>query len=199
MQKIILASSSPRRRQILENLSIPFEVINSEVDETIDVDNSPYEWVKTLSSKKANAVLDKVEGPAVIIGVDTVVADLGRILNKPDSKETAVKMLRQLQGRHHSVYSGMTLLFVDEKGNVEEENFVDATEVTFNKMTIEEIEMYLNTGEFTDKAGGYGIQGKASMFIDSITGSYDTVVGLPVPILYNALKRHGIQIMNFWK
>ncbi|HCT64045.1 MAG TPA: septum formation inhibitor Maf [Lachnospiraceae bacterium] len=199
MQKIILASSSPRRRQILENLSIPFEIINSEVDETIDVDNSPYEWVKTLSSKKANAVLDKVEGPAVIIGVDTVVADLGRILNKPDSKETAVKMLRQLQGRHHSVYTGMTLLFIDENGNVEEENFVDGTEVTFNKMTIEEIEMYLGTGEFTDKAGGYGIQGKASMFIDSITGNYDTVVGLPVPILYNALKQHGIQIMDFWK
>ena len=199
MQKIILASSSPRRRQILENLDIPFEVINSDVDETLDVDNSPYEWVKTLSSKKANAVLDKVTGPAVIIGVDTVVADLGRILNKPDSKETAVKMLSQLQGRHHSVYTGMTLLFVDENGNVEEENFVDGTEVTFNKMTTEEIEMYIGTGEFTDKAGGYGIQGKASLFIDSIAGNYDNVVGLSVPILYNALKKHGIQLMDFWK
>jgi len=199
MQKIILASSSPRRRQILENLSIPFEVINSEVDETLDVDNSPYEWVKTLSSKKANAVLDKVEGAAVIIGVDTVVADLGRILNKPDSKETAVKMLRQLQGRRHSVYTGMTLLFVDENGNIEEENYVDGTEVTFNKMTMEEIEMYISTGEFTDKAGGYGIQGKASIFIDSISGNYDTVVGLSVSVLYNALKEHGIQLMDFWK
>lgn len=199
MQKIILASSSPRRRQILENLGIPFEVISSDVDETLDVDNSPYEWVKTLSSKKANAVLDKVTSPAVIIGVDTVVADLGRILNKPDSKETAVKMLRQLQGRHHSVYTGMTLLFVDENGNIEEENFVDGTEVTFNKMTMEEIEMYVSINEFSDKAGGYGIQGKASLFIDSITGNYDTVVGLSVPILYNALKQHGIQLMDFWK
>ena len=199
MQKIILASSSPRRRQILEDLGIPFKVINSEVDETLDVDNSPYEWVKTLSSKKANAVLDKVDGPTVIIGVDTVVADLGRILMKPDSKETAVKMLCQLQGRHHNVYTGMTLLFVDENGNVEEENYVDSTEVTFNKMTPEEIEVYVSTGEFTDKAGGYGIQGKASLFIDSITGNYDTVVGLSVPILYNALKKHGVQIMDFWK
>ncbi|MCQ4725523.1 Maf family protein [Anaerotignum faecicola] len=199
MQKIILASSSPRRKQILESLGIPFEVIHSSVEEKIDVDNSPYELVKILSEKKAKAVLDKVVGPAVIIGADTVVADMGRILSKPKSREEAAKMIRQIQGRRHSVYTGNCLIFVKEDGSFEEEVFVDCTEVTFNKMTIEEIEMYVNTGEFEDKAGGYGIQGKASLFVDSIMGNYSTVVGLSVPLIYDCLKRHGIQILELMK
>ena len=199
MQKIILASSSPRRKQILESLGIPFEAIHSSVEEKIDVDNSPYELVKILSEKKAKAVLDKVVGPAVIIGADTVVADMGRILSKPKSREEAAKMIRQIQGRRHSVYTGNCLIFVKEDGSFEEEVFVDCTEVTFNKMTIEEIEMYVNTGEFEDKAGGYGIQGKASLFVDSIMGNYSTVVGLSVPLIYDCLKRHGIQILELMK
>ena len=199
MQKIILASSSPRRKQILESLGIPFEVIHSSVEEKIDVDNSPYELVKILSEKKAKAVLDKFGGPAVIIGADTVVADMGRILSKPKSREEAAKMIRQIQGRRHSVYTGNCLIFVKEDGSFEEEVFVDCTEVTFNKMTIEEIEMYVSTGEFEDKAGGYGIQGKASLFVDSIMGNYSTVVGLSVPLIYDCLKRHGIQILELMK
>ena len=199
MQKIILASSSPRRKQILESLGIPFEVIHSSVEEKIDVDNSPYELVKILSEKKAKAVLDKVGGPAVIIGADTVVADMGRILSKPKSREEAAKMIRQIQGRRHSVYTGNCLIFVKEDGSFEEEVFVDCTEVTFNKMTIEEIEMYVSTGEFEDKAGGYGIQGNASLFVDSIMGNYSTVVGLSVPLIYDCLKRHGIQILELMK
>lgn len=199
MYKIILASSSPRRRQILESLNIPFEVIHSSVDEKVDVDNSPYELVRILSEKKAKAILDQVKGPAIIIGADTVVADMGRILSKPKSKEEAIKMLRQLQGRHHSVYTGNCLLFVNEDGTYEVENFVDCTEVTFNKMTLEEIETYAETKEFEDKAGGYGIQGMAAFFVDSITGNYDTVVGLSVHMIYNVLKNHGVQLMDYWK
>ena len=108
-------------------------------------------------------------------------------------------MIRQIQGRRHSVYTGNCLIFVKEDGSFEEEVFVDCTEVTFNKMTIEEIEMYVSTGEFEDKAGGYGIQGKASLFVDSIMGNYSTVVGLSVPLIYDCLKRHGIQILELMK
>ncbi|MCI8342155.1 MAG: septum formation inhibitor Maf [Firmicutes bacterium] len=197
MKKIILASSSPRRKALLESLGLPFEVVVSSVDENVEVDNSPYELVKILSEKKAKAILNQIEGEAIVIGADTVVADMGRILSKPKSKDEAIKMLRQIQGRHHSVYTGNCLLFVNEDGTYEEETFVDCTEVSFNKMTIEEIEMYVETGEFEDKAGGYGIQGRASLFVDSITGNYSTVVGLSLPLLYDAFKKHGIQLMNF--
>ena len=199
MYKIILASKSPRRRDILENVGIPFEVIPSYVDENIELEASCYERALFLSKKKANAVVDQVEGPAIILGVDTIISDLGMILNKPKSREEAVRMLRHLQGRSHSVFTGVTMLFVNEDGTKKETSFVDSTEVTFNPMTIEEIEMYQGTGEYTDKAGGYGIQGKASIFVSSITGNYDTVVGLPIHLIYEELKKHGIQLMDYWK
>ena len=199
MYKIILASSSPRRREILENLNIPFEVIPSYVDEDLSLDCSGYEQAKTLSQKKAYAVEDQVCGPAIIIGVDTIVSDLGKVLNKPKNTEEAIKMLSHLQGRHHSVFTGVTMLFKDEDGTIEKETFVDSTEVTFTHMTREEMEIYLGTGEYADKAGGYGIQGKASLFVESITGNYDTVVGLPVHLIYQVLKKHGIQLMDYWK
>lgn len=108
-------------------------------------------------------------------------------------------MLRLLSGKNHTVYTGMTLFFIDENGNREYESFVDATEVCFNSISTEEIEKYLATGEYSDKAGGYAIQGKASIFIDHIKGSPETVIGLPVSILYKALKDHGIDITDYWK
>ncbi|MGL4791205.1 MAG: Maf family protein, partial [Anaerotignaceae bacterium] len=148
MGKIILASSSPRRIQIMKDLGVKFEAMDSRIKEEIDIEHSPYEWVKVLSSKKAHAVVENVEGPAIIIAADTVIADLGRILTKPDSRETASKMLRQLQGRHHTVYTGTTFLFIDESGEITEENFVEGTEVTFNKMSIDEINAYLDTFEY---------------------------------------------------
>lgn len=198
MHKIILASQSPRRREILEKLEIPFEVIPSHVDEDLPLDCSGYEQAKTLSQKKAYAVVDGVKGPAVVIGVDTIVSDLGKVLTKPRNREDAVKMLRHLQGRHHSVFTGVTMLFVEEDGTIKEEQVVDSTEVTFTPLTMEEIEAYLGTDEYIDKAGGYGIQGKASLFVESVTGNYDTVVGFPVHLVYQTLKKHGIQLMDYW-
>jgi len=199
MYKIILASASPRRREILENVGIPFEVIPSYVDENLELEASCYERCLVLSQKKAYAVVDQVEGPAIVLGVDTIVSDLGMTLNKPKNRAEAVKMLRHLQGRHHSVFTGVTMLLVQSDGTREEINFVDSTEVTFNPMTLDEIEMYLGTGEYTDKAGGYGIQGKASIFVSSITGNYDTVVGLPIHLIYEELKKHGILLTDYWK
>ena len=108
-------------------------------------------------------------------------------------------MLRLLSGKLHTVYTGVTLFFIDENGNMENESFVDATEVSFNSISTDEIESYLATGEYSDKAGGYAIQGKASIFIDYIKGSPDTVIGLPLSILYTTLKKHGIDITSYWK
>ena len=197
--QIILASGSPRRRQILENLGIPFKVIRSDADEYLDLENSPFEWVSTLSKRKAYAVLRKVKGPAIILGVDTVVADMGRILGKPKDKEEAMQMLRQLQGRRHNVYSGVTLLIVEEDGSLQEEIIVDSTEVSFNPISLDEIYAYLETGEYEDKAGAYGIQGKAGLFIDTLYGSYYTVVGMPVHLVYEVLKKHGISLWDYMK
>ena len=198
MRKIILASQSPRRREILERLKLPFEVIPSDASEDIEIEQSPYEWVKTLSHRKALAVLDKVECQAVIIGADTVVTYLGKILNKPKTYDEAASMLRVLSGKSHTVYTGITLLFVEENGETSCETYVDATEVCFNPISTDEIEKYLSTGEYSDKAGGYAIQGFASIFIDYIKGRHDTVIGLPVSILYKALKNHCIDIKDFW-
>ncbi len=199
MYKIILASQSPRRRALLERLGLPFEVIPSGAKEYMELEHSPYEWVKVLSHRKALAVADKVQGPAVIIGADTIVTYLGKILNKPENNEEAASMLRLLSGKLHTVYTGVTLFFIDENGNMENESFVDATEVSFNSISTDEIESYLATGEYSDKAGGYAIQGKASIFIDYIKGSPDTVIGLPLSILYTTLKKHGIDITSYWK
>ncbi|MCI1930519.1 MAG: Maf family protein [Clostridia bacterium] len=199
MYKFILASASPRRRSILEKLNIPFEVIVSGAEEHLELEHSPYEWVKILSERKASAVAPGVKGPAVIIGADTIVTYLGKILIKPTSEAEAFSMLRQLSGKKHTVYTGMTLIFIDQNGNREVESYVDATEVTMLPITDEEIRTYISTEEYADKAGGYAIQGKSSVFIESIYGSYDTVVGLPTYILYKALKDHGIDITKFWK
>ena len=108
-------------------------------------------------------------------------------------------MLRQLQGRRHNVYSGVTLLIVEEDGSLQEEIIVDSTEVSFNPISLDEIYAYLETGEYEDKAGAYGIQGKAGLFIDTLYGSYYTVVGMPVHLVYEVLKKHGISLWDYMK
>ena len=188
MYKIILASQSPRRKTLLERLNIPFEVIPSEEKEYLDLEHSPYEWVKTLSRRKAMAVAKDITGPAIVIGADTVVTYLGKILNKPADVAEGESMLRLLSGKQHTVYTGMTLIFIEENGNTTSESYVDATEVTFNPITTEEIERYLATGEYFDKAGGYAIQGFMGGYITKIHGNYHNVVGLPLAKLNKLLK-----------
>lgn len=197
MKRIILASSSPRRKKILETIGLPFEVIKSDVDERVDLENSPYEWVKAVSLKKAVAVSKQVEGEAIIIAADTIVTDLGRILNKPADRDDAVKMLKSLQGKKHCVYTGVTIIFKDENGE-EVSTYVDGTDVYMRSLTDKEINDYVDTGEPFDKAGAYAIQGKGSLLVESISGDYYTVVGLPVYILQQAFSQHGIDIMDYW-
>ncbi len=197
MKKIILASGSPRRKELLEQIGLPFEVIVSNVDEKIDVEHSPYEWVKAISSKKANEVANMVDGPAIIIGADTIITELGNIMEKPADQIDAFQMLKRLQGRKHSVYTGLTVIFKDDIETVEE-NYVDATDVYMHNLSDDEIKKYIDSGEPFDKAGGYAIQGRGAILIDTIYGDYYTVVGLPLTILNNCLKKHGVNVMDYW-
>ena len=196
--RIILASGSPRRKEFMERLCIPYEVITSDVDESTATMGSPYERVKTLAEMKAKAVAERIDDEAVIIAADTVVSYMGLILNKPEDNEDAKRMLKMLSGKHHTVYSGMTLIFKDKNGNCVTESYVDGTDVEFTEISDDLIEKYVATHEPDDKAGAYAVQEKGSVFIANIKGNYDNVVGLPVPILYDALKRHGIDAADFW-
>lgn len=183
--KIILASASPRRRELLGQIGLDFQVLVSEVEEKVTTD-VPYLVVEQLSAKKAKAVAKKLETeePVVVIGADTIVACDGQILGKPKDKQEAVHMLQKLQGRSHQVYTGVTLIY---QGEVR--TFHEATEVEFYPMTDAEITAYVETSDPLDKAGAYGIQGFCARYIKGIVGDYNNVVGLPVGRLYQEIKR----------
>ncbi len=185
--KIILASASPRRKELLSQLGWKFSVKVSQIEEIITKIH-PGEIVEELSQLKAHAVFEQTEGDVLVIGADTVVADKGRILGKPVDVKDAVCMLQNLQGGVHHVYTGVTL-YLRRNGQMKVRTFYESTEVTFYPMTKEEIEWYVGTGEPMDKAGAYGIQGLAGRFVKEIRGDYNNVVGLPVARLYQEAKQ----------
>ena len=196
MEKIILASSSPRRRELMTQAGFTFEVVVSEADETIDTE-SPQKMVEELSKRKAEAVEELVrkqgkETEVLLVGADTMVAIDGKKLGKPAGEKEAEEMLKTLSGRSHQVYTGVTLLRLkkQEDGSYQkmQKTFSEKTEVSFYPMTEAEIHAYLASGEPMDKAGAYGIQGKAAVFVKGIQGDYNNVVGLPVARLYQELK-----------
>lgn len=178
--KFILASKSPRRREILENLGVRFEIVTAETDESSTV-TEPCALVRELSERKGLAVRDLLLSQGrdlsdtVIISSDTVVSVDGQILGKPHDREDAERMLRLLSGREHEVISGISLIGSDRQG-VD----CDVTRVKFAPLTDHNISYYLQSGEPFDKAGAYAIQGLASMWIEGIHGCYFNVVGLPV-------------------
>ncbi len=182
MNKIILASASPRRRELLEQAGIPFEVVVSDAEEVI-TKSEPGAIVRELSLCKANTVAGRYPG-RLVLGADTIVALDGRVLGKPKDEEEAGQMLRALQGRTHEVYTGVTLI----KGTWRE-SFYEAAQVKVYPMSEKEIEAYIRTGEPMDKAGAYGIQGKFAVYIEKISGEYNTIVGLPIARLYQELKK----------
>ena len=190
MKNIILASASPRRRELLERAGISFSVCPSQGEEQITV-SDPAEVVEELSEQKAREVFLKTEGDILVIGADTVVAVNGKILGKPKDQEEAKQMLRSIQGDSHEVYTGVTLLDREE-GQERQRTFHVMTKVVFYPMSEEEIQRYVDTKEPLDKAGAYGIQGKAGIFVKEIRGDYNNVVGLPVARLYQELKEMGI-------
>ena len=183
MEKIILASGSPRRKELLEQAGISFTIKVSEADETI-TKKEPWEAVMELAARKARAVAESglEEEDVIVIGADTVVAVDGKILGKPHSKEEAEEMLRLLSGRVHQVCTGVALLSRNQ-GSWRERTFYEETQVEMYPITEEA------TGEPMDKAGAYGIQGRAAIFVKGIQGDYNNVVGLPVGRLYQELKR----------
>lgn len=185
--KVILASGSPRRRELLKLLEVPFEVRVSGVEERITKEN-PAEIVEELSRIKAEDIFAKEQEDVLVIGADTIVALEGKILGKPGSENEAAEMLRQLQGRTHQVYTGVTLLW-RENGGVKGLQFHECTDVTFCPMSESEIAAYIATKEPMDKAGAYGIQGLGGRFVEKISGDYNNVVGLPVSRLYKEFRK----------
>ncbi|MCD7736478.1 MAG: Maf family protein [Lachnospiraceae bacterium] len=221
MKRIILASGSPRRRELLAQTGLEFEVIPGEIDEdgvikslsermgmegaserserrqersgdanrlqSASPCDYPAEVVKALSLSKAKAVAAQIPA-GIIIGSDTIVWD-HEIMGKPSDRADAYRMLRQLQGRTHSVFTGVTVLVKDEAGTKEHVFFCE-TKVEVYPMTEQETEAYLNTGEPMDKAGAYGIQGKFGLWVKGIEGDYNSVVGLPLSALWQVLKEY---------
>ena len=195
MRRIILASQSPRRRELLARLGFPFEVVPSGADEDVDT-SDPIKAVEELSLRKAEWVLRGVLEGNLVIGSDTVVVLDGEILGKPKDEEDAFHMLTRLSGRTHHVCTGVTLAMKERPENekqevIRETSFHEVTEVHVARMSPEEIRRYIATGEPMDKAGAYGIQGAFAPYISGITGDYYNVVGLPLCHLYQELREGG--------
>ena len=182
---LILASASPRRRELIGHLNRPCTCTVSNIEEVI-TKTAPAEVVCELSRQKAEDVAQKAEAGSIVIGADTVVGCDGKILGKPKNEEEAKEMLQLLSGRTHSVFTGVTLCQKKED-RLKTESFAEETKVTFYPMTEAEIEIYIASGDCYDKAGSYGIQSGAAIYVKSIEGDYNNVVGLPVAALYHHL------------
>mgnify|MGYP004572114887 FL=1 len=182
MRNLILASQSPRRKELLEKCGYPFSITVADIDETIDFSLSLEDAIQTLAYKKAEKVFtDHKED--VVIGSDTIVTINSQILGKPKDKNDAFNMLKSLSGKTHQVITGLAVITKDKVYKT-----VSVNDVTFYDLSDEEIYKYIETNEPMDKAGAYAIQGIASRYIKSINGDYYAIMGLPVSKLYHILK-----------
>jgi septum formation protein len=185
--KLVLASASPRRALILRNLGVPFRVVVSNVDETLEAGETPRASAERLAVAKAEAVARAETLP--VLGADTMVVVDGAVLGKPRSAEDAASMLRRLAGRDHEVLSGLCLVRGSER-----RSGVQSTTVRFAAMTDAEIAAYVATEEPMDKAGGYHIDGRGSLFVESVIGSPSNVAGLPVRLLLTLSRELGVRL-----
>lgn len=187
MHRLILASASPRRKDLLDRIGLSPEVIVSSATEEHEANLPPEEVASTLALRKAEDVARSV-GNGLVIGADTIVVLGDRILGKPASREAAAEMLRELGGQTHIVISGVALIRVSDN-KMEKRSFTEQTEVTFGTLEERDIRRYVASGLPMDKAGGYGIQDSAgSLFVEKICGAYETVVGLPLHALCREMK-----------
>lgn len=187
-KKIILASASPRRRELMQQAGYEFEIQVSHKEETY-TSESPNEIVKELALLKAKDIASQNEAKdLVVIGADTVVAYQGAILGKPKSEEDAFSMIQSFQGDKHQVYTGVAILIYDKEGNETVVNHAVKTDVYVNPLTEEEIWAYIKSDNVMDKAGSYGIQSGFAIHIEKIEGDYFNVVGLPISYIYNIMK-----------
>lgn len=216
--KLVLASGSQRRRELLTMCGYDYEIIVSNADETID-ENDPESFVCALSFRKAKEVFDRLFAAGrrdfAVIGSDTVVAFQKEgeakpvIIGKPKDAEDAVRILSMLSGKTHRVFTGVSVIAdipdenaaaqcsIQEKAEIQTECSI--TEVTFETLSPDEITDYVNSGDPLDKAGSYGIQGPFGMFVREIRGNYFTVIGMPIPVLYKMLKKIGILPHGFYE
>jgi len=195
VRKVVLASKSPRRKEILERVGLRFEVKASDFNEKTILQADPVEFVETVSREKAKTVAAKYED-AVVIAADTIIVVGGEIIGKPQSPEHAKEILHKLSGRDHLVITGFTIM--DSKAKVLITRSVES-KVYFKELSDEEIDAYVATGEPMDKAGAYGVQEKAGIFLEKIEDDFFNVVGLPVLAVTEELKKFGVKITDFWK
>ncbi|MGP1565465.1 MAG: Maf family protein [Treponema sp.] len=196
MEPIILASSSPRRQEILNMLGIPFRVIMPNIDETLTIMLEPDDVPELLAREKVTAVLNSLPPEQEIpwiLGADTVIIKNEKIYGKPENQEQAEEYLHDLQGGTHTVVTALVLYDGRRKITLSE---TTKTRVTFSPMSDEEIRWYAETGEWHGAAGGYRIQGIASCFIKNIDGSQSCVAGLPINTLYDILKKQGYSLLE---
>ncbi|MFC5447262.1 Maf family protein [Paenibacillus aestuarii] len=226
LPKLILASSSPRRQELIQSLGLPYIIRVSDADETVEQKITPAELVELLSMRKATTVRDMLKGTAeqgVIIGSDTVVVFQGEVLGKPVDENDAFRMLKMLQGQTHEVYSGVACVDTgsSEEGNAGADDTThigdliryriqvkspegrpavivghSVSKVTFRPMSDEEIRAYIQTREPMDKAGSYGVQGIGAVFIEKIEGDFYSIMGLPLNLLNQMLLRFGISSLK---
>lgn len=188
---IILASKSPRRRQLLSMMGLDFTVRTADIDETMDSAQTPAHETAAVCRRKAEKIAQDTAPGDVVIAADTIVVIGGKILGKPQDEEDAARMLRLLSGRTHTVYTGLCVI-CGEKTQTQ----VVASEVTFRPLSGEEIGAYIKTGEPMDKAGAYGIQGYGAMFVSHLEGDYFSVMGLPVCTLSGMLRAAGVPVLG---
>lgn len=191
MLKIILASASPRRKELLQQIGLQFEVKPASGDEII-TETDPALVVEELSRQKAMEIAGEMKENGIVIGADTIVTFENKIMGKPRDKEDAVQILSQLSGRSHKVYTGVTAIRCSD-AKKEIITFSEPTEVVFYPVDKEEIFEYISTGEPMDKAGAYGIQGKGAAFVKEIHGDYNNVVGLPLARLYQEVLKKWLR------
>lgn len=191
--RIVLASGSPRRKEILSKIGADYEVIVSDCDESTTL-TDPAALVKELSYKKAESVAKELAGAVIVIGADTVVAYNGSILGKPKDRADAGRMISMLADDVHQVYTGVSLIIKEETGACNVITFAECSEVSVDAMTERQIEEYLDTREGEDKAGSYAVQGIFAAHIKGINGDYFNIVGLPVAGIYKRLYENGIDL-----
>ena len=208
MSQMILASASPRRKELLEQIGAEFVICLAKGEEVI-TETDPSAVVMELSRQKAEEVAYGViiyneqhadlttPQDILVIGADTVVAYENQILGKPKDEEDARRMLTMLSGKTHSVYTGVTFVFIDKEGRTGEHCFFEKTDVCMYPLKEEEIDRYIQSGDPMDKAGSYGIQGRFAIHIKEIRGDYNNVVGLPVARLYQELQKLGVSIWEY--
>jgi septum formation protein len=192
MKKIILASASPRRKEILKITGLRFTVCRSDYEEDLGLKLPPHELARFLSRKKAEALSNKYKD-AIVIAADTFIVYKSKLLGKPNTEREAVRMLSMLNGKKHAVITGYTIL--DTGINSKVSSSVE-TKVFFKKLSNEEISAYARSGEPLDKAGAYAIQGLGAVFVEKIEGDFFNVVGLPLCALTESLKEFGIQVLK---